>query len=244
MYMVTIIPVTIDPGCSAFRSIATRTLLFCSFSFFPCIISLFYNTIAMECIGKREEDFMMDLIMKKNLNNAVERVLHVKGNYSGGILEMTFVIDCGLPKAYVAGWAADIAASLRAHSEVFRNVRLNLLYFKSDTNLQNKVVPFSFLQMSSCFADYQRLQAEKTLDALSGGLKLFHARSKLILVLAGENLRVEDSQKVHENMLPFLGKKSLFLFPGSANGTWIRGDGAERMLAEQQMEQISDDGES
>jgi len=35
----------------------------------------------------------MELLQKKNLVNAVERVLHVNGNYSGGILEMTLVID-------------------------------------------------------------------------------------------------------------------------------------------------------
>ena len=43
----------------------------------------------------------MELLLKMNLKNAVERVLHVKGNYSGGILEMTLVVDCGLPQEYV-----------------------------------------------------------------------------------------------------------------------------------------------
>ncbi len=87
----------------------------------------------------------MELLQKKNLVNAVERVLHVKGNYSGGILEMTLVVDCGLPREYVRRMAADIASVLRSHSEVFRNVRLNLLYWISEEKLENKVVPFSFL---------------------------------------------------------------------------------------------------
>ena len=43
----------------------------------------------------------MELLFKMNLNNAVERVLHVPGNYSGGILEMTLVTDCALPLDYV-----------------------------------------------------------------------------------------------------------------------------------------------
>ena len=177
---------------------------------------------------------MMSLIMKKNLNNAVEQVLHVKGNYAGGILEMTLVIDCGLPKAYVAETAADLAATLRSHSEVFRNVRLNLVLFKCDERLENQVIPFSFLQMSSCFEEYQEQQGKRTLDALSANLKLFHARSKLILVLAGESLTMEDPQKVHENMAPFLGKKSLFLFQGAINGSWLRGDAVERLLAQRE----------
>lgn len=40
----------------------------------------------------------MDLIFRKNVKNAVERVLHVPHNYTGGILEMTFVVDYALPK--------------------------------------------------------------------------------------------------------------------------------------------------
>ena len=89
----------------------------------------------------------MNLIAKMNLNNAAERVLHVPGNYTGGILEMTLVIDCALSGEYVRQTAAEMAATLRAHSEVFRNVRLNLLYYKSEEEIENQVVPISFLQM-------------------------------------------------------------------------------------------------
>lgn len=176
--------------------------------------------------------FMMDLIMRKNLNNAVEQVLHVKGNYDGGILEMTLVIDCGLPKDYVSEMAADIAAALKSHSEVFRNVRLNLLSFQSDEKMENKVIPFSFLQMSSCFDPYVELEERRSLDALSAKLKLFHARSKLILVLTTQQLAIKDRDAVHANMLPFLGKKSLFLFKDHSEAKWFRGDAAEKMLKE------------
>ncbi len=40
----------------------------------------------------------MNLIFRKNFKNAVERVLHVPHNYTGGILEMTFVLDYALSK--------------------------------------------------------------------------------------------------------------------------------------------------
>jgi len=154
---------------------------------------------------------MMNVIAKMNLNNAVERVLHVPGNYTGGILEMTLAVDCALPAEYVKKTAADIAATLRAHSEVFRNVRLNLLYFESEEELENRVVPISFLQMDKCFEGYERRKEDKSLDCLTARLKLFHARSKLILVLAGEELKIRDRESLHRNMQPFLGKKSLFL---------------------------------
>ena len=81
----------------------------------------------------------MNLLAKKNLSDAVTRVLHVPGNYNGGQLEMTLVIDCSLPREYVKQTAFDIAAALRSHSEVFRNVRLNLLYWKSNEQMENQV---------------------------------------------------------------------------------------------------------
>lgn len=165
----------------------------------------------------------MDLTAKMNLKNAVERVLHVPGNYNGGQLEMTLVIDCQQPKEYVKQTASDIAAALRSHSEVFRNVRLNLLFWKSDGQMENQVTPLSFLQMERCFDNYEEREEEKSLDALAGNLKLFHARSKLILVLMGEKAVVGDREALRRNMQPFLGKKSLFLRKGCPGMKWVRG---------------------
>lgn len=166
----------------------------------------------------------MELLLRMNLNQAVERVLHVKGNYTGGILEMTLVVDCGLPGEYVSTMAADIAAALRAHSEVFRNVRLNLLYWRSDERLENQVVPISFLQMSTCFENYLPYAEKKSLDVLSDYLKRFHARSKLILVLAGEKPLIRNGEIIRQNMHPFLGKKSLFFFQNDSELKWRRGE--------------------
>ncbi len=170
----------------------------------------------------------MNLLAKKNLSDAVTRVLHVPGNYNGGQLEMTVVIDCNLPREYVKQTAFDIAAALRSHSEVFRNVRLNLLYWKSNEQMENQVVPLSFLQMGSSFEKYEELTEKKTLDALAGNLKLFHARSKLILALTGENVTVGDREELRRNMNPFLGKKSLFLCRSNPEMKWVRG--AELLL--------------
>lgn len=137
---------------------------------------------------------------------------------------MTLVIDCGLPREYVCKMAADIALALRAHSEVFRNVRLNLFYWKSEDEMENRVIPISFLQMSQCFEDYAGQVKEKSLDALSGRLKFYHARSKLILVLAGKNAFIDDREVLKQNMYPFLGKKSLFLFQEDTQLKWRRGE--------------------
>ncbi|MBD5549213.1 MAG: hypothetical protein HDQ97_17820 [Lachnospiraceae bacterium] len=166
----------------------------------------------------------MEVLLRMNLKNAVERVLHVPGNYSGGILEMTLVIDCALQADYVKIMAADIAATLRSHSEIFRNVRLNLLYWESDEKFENHVIPISFLQMSNFFETYSVVQMEKALDELSAKLKLLHARSKLIIVLAGENILIRDREEVKRNMYPFLGKKSLFLCQNDPEMKWRKGE--------------------
>ena len=165
----------------------------------------------------------MELLAKMNLKNAVERVLHVPGNYTGGVLEMTLVVDCGLPDQYVRDFAGEIAGILRMHSEVFRNVRMNLLLWKSDREMENKVIPLSFLQTSGCFEDYRQRKENKKLEQLAAHLKLFHARSKLILALTGEEVLVEDEQALIQNMRPFLGKKSLFLLKDDPEGKWRRG---------------------
>ena len=165
----------------------------------------------------------MGSVMRMSLKNGVERVLHVKGNYTGGILEMTLVIDCSLPEDYVRELSGEIAAILRSHSEVFRNVRLNLLLWHSDEKITNRVIPISFLQTSGCFSDYCPSPQKKKLEVLAAKLKLFHARSKLILILAEAEVFVEDKQRLLESMKPFLEKKSLFLQKDDPKGQWRRG---------------------
>ena len=67
------------------------------------------------------------------LKNAVEHVLHVQGNYTGGILEMAIVIDRNLPKEEAAQRAKDLVQILKSQNEIFRNVRLILCPIKAHT---------------------------------------------------------------------------------------------------------------
>lgn len=166
----------------------------------------------------------MDVLTTMNLKNSVERVLHVKGNYQGGILEMTFVVDCSLPKEYADTMSREIAGILRSHSEVFRNVRLNLLWWKAEGRIENQPAAMPFLQMGTYFETYKAMEGMKYLDGLAEVLKLYHARSKLILVLAAAPLRIQDAEKVRQAMHPFLGKKSLFLIYGDEEKKWRRGE--------------------
>ena len=61
------------------------------------------------------------------LHNQIERVLHVQGNYRGGILEMAIVVDREFDKATARELCRDIITSCKKQSEVFRNVRLNMV---------------------------------------------------------------------------------------------------------------------
>lgn len=147
------------------------------------------------------------------LNQMVERILHVPGNFSGGILEMTIVFDMALEPEIARGLGKNIAGSLKKHSEVFRNVRLNMVQWKSDMDISNEIVPLIQLTMDSFYQKqhWGMGDKERHLSVLAEYLRLFHARSKVILFITGnEFIRKEDSEdynRLKNALEPFLGKK-------------------------------------
>ena len=68
------------------------------------------------------------------------------------------------------------------------------------------------LQLGRGLADYESLSGKKSLDALTNTLKRFHARSKLVICLLGADAVVLDEERIKENLQPFLGRKSIFLY--------------------------------
>ena len=147
------------------------------------------------------------------LNQMVERILHVPGNFSGGNLEMTMVFDKALDLETAGSIGKNIAVGLKRHSEVFRNVRLNVVHWQSDEEISNEVVPLMQLTMDSFYqkGQWEQGKADKHLSCLAEYLKLFHARSKVILLVAGENFLFqedeEDKVRLKKALEPFLGKK-------------------------------------
>ncbi len=154
-------------------------------------------------------------VERMEIKNAVERVLHVPGNYQGGILEMAMVFDCNLSGECVRQMGKDIAALLKSHSEVFRNVRLNRICWEGDGEWEKEVTSIPRLQMESCFEGYQCRRNKKRLELLAGELKKFYARSKLILLFTDGDCRIEDEELFKENMHPFLYRKLIVIQSGA-----------------------------
>lgn len=179
---------------------------------------------------------MLSQVEKLQLKNEVQRVLHVPGNYRGGILEMAIVIDHALPPEYVEEALKDLVQTLKQTDEIFRNVRLNVIDWFDDEHMEKKISGLPMLQMSSYYEGYiQEDNNEKRLEILAGQLKLFYARSKLMILLTKKReeknsagnpapginnidkwkrdcYQIKDEAVFRENMKPFLERK-LILFP-------------------------------
>lgn len=181
-------------------------------------------------LGEKEGKMLTDIQLMK-IKNSVMRILHVPGNYNGGILEMAIVADYHMSCEELTEMSRKIANGLKHQNEIFRNVRLNLIKWVSDEQIIKEVSSLPKLQMGSTYQDYEQYRngedsdgsainseepgcvAEKTLDELFRQLKLFYARSKVIIILTDGSYLVEDENKVVEYLNPFLKRKILFVYP-------------------------------
>lgn len=146
--------------------------------------------------------------------NAVERILHVKGNYSGGILEMAVVLDHSLTKEQVQDVVPQLLQSLKRHSEVFRNVRLNIVDWESDEKINAKVSPMSMAGLSGYYTEYEKQVGKKDFLKLVSYLKLFQARAKVIILVTDGAFETGTPESVKAAMQPFLDKKLMQVIVG------------------------------
>lgn len=146
-----------------------------------------------------------------------EAILHVPGNYRGGNLEMTMVIDTSLQAEDVKGAVTAVVRALKRGNEIFRNVRLNLVFWGQET--ETRVLPMAMLMTGNAFREYQCSPHKKCYEALFAYLKKFHARSKVVLVFADEQNEVCDAQAAREALSPFLKSKLLIISEQIVSGT-------------------------
>ena len=161
---------------------------------------------------------MLTDIQLMKIKNSVMRILHVPGNYNGGILEMAIVADYHMSYEELNEISKKIANGLKHQNETFRNVRLNLIKWVSDEQVIKEVSSLPKLQMGNAYEDYAQygtagLSEKKTLDELLRQLKLFYARSKVIIVLTDGSYFVKDEKTVWEHLNPFLRRKLLIVQP-------------------------------
>lgn len=147
------------------------------------------------------------IIFDKQFTNKVEMILHSPCNIPGKMFEMTVVLDKNLSKETVSEIVPHLLKVLKRHSEVFLNVRLNLLYWQDDENMENRIVPMSMAMISSHYKNYEPNVTTKSYINLMQKLKLFHARSKLIIVVTDGQYEVGDEAELKKVMQPFLYRK-------------------------------------
>ena len=146
------------------------------------------------------------------ISKMADHILHVPGNYRGGNLEMTVVISSRLEIISLKENLKAVTDALKRSNEVFRNVRLNFVCVREDGSFENKVIPLVFLQTGKCFEKEDKRQMPSTpLSELFAYLKLFHARSKIVLIFADRDYDLGDKEKAREALNPFLKQKLLLI---------------------------------
>ncbi|MBQ8280118.1 MAG: hypothetical protein IJZ23_09785 [Roseburia sp.] len=158
----------------------------------------------------------MDLspVFLMKFKNTVERILHVRGNYNGGILEMAVVLDHNVSRECVQELVPQLFRSLKMHSEVFRNVRLNMVDWEADEVLRNQVTPMSMAGLASFYEDYVCRPKCKDFRKLVQYLKVFQARAKLIILVTDGANEEGSSESLKAAMQPFLDKKLMQVVVG------------------------------
>lgn len=155
-------------------------------------------------------------LQKLQLNKQVDRILHAPGNQPVGKqqLEMAFVLDCSDGIEYIKTTTQDAVAALKAHDKIFQNVRSNVVFWNKES-IKTETMPMSFIQMGKPFVDWGKTNVDKSskLDELCAYLKLYHARSKCIILFTEGNYELGDKENLKQSLNPFLKHKLLLVTP-------------------------------
>ncbi len=150
----------------------------------------------------------------------VNAILHIPGNYQGGNLEMAIVIDTTLKPEDFQGAVAAVVKALKRSNEIFRNVRLNLIFW-GEEKMSAQVVPMAMLTTGTAFAEYVCSPCKKRYEELFAYLKKFQARSKVVLVFADGLNEIVDEKAAKEALSPFLKSKLLLISDQVISGTQL-----------------------
>lgn len=162
-----------------------------------------------------------------NLKNNIEKVLHTPYNYKGGRLEFAIVFDYHVSEELLYQKTKELITLLRTirysrskdgnviHEDIFRNARLNVIKWISDDKIIKEVSSMGMVQMGRCFEDYEEYKQEhtndKSLDILTGQLKMFYAKSKLIFLITDGSYIIKSQEETDKNLQPFLKHKLIYV---------------------------------
>ena len=149
----------------------------------------------------------MSPVFLHQFHNRIERVLHIKGNFTGPILEMALVMDHHVSAEQMKQNVSAILRCLKQQSEVFRNVRFNVVDWCDDARISTRVCPMLSAVTDSFYQDYEQIGETKRIELLYEYLKFYHARSKIVLIVTDGQYTIEDEKSGEMALKPFLGRK-------------------------------------
>lgn len=156
---------------------------------------------------------MLSAIEARELKDMVQRVLHAPGNDIRSTPEMAVVFDTCLEKEDAAAYGKQIAEILKSMGDTFCNVRLNLVWWGAQEGIRHEISAFVHLMTQKAFREYESRREEKRLEELFRELKMYQARSRLILLIAANPCRWEDDKALMANLNPFLHRRLILIFP-------------------------------
>lgn len=164
----------------------------------------------------------LSMIAMKKFKDTAERILHVPGNYRGGILEMAVVVDTCMQKETLQWILPQLLRGLKQQGQIFRNVRFNYLLwngFENGFKIETKICPMMQAMQESFYEKYEQEKphekfqekSHKDMHNLIQHLKLFQARAKLIILLTDSTFTFWQSEELKKQMQPFLDKKLMLV---------------------------------
>lgn len=155
----------------------------------------------------------MTPLQRKKFTNQIQRILHVPGNYRGGVLEFVIVVDYCLSQEVINVAVKEMITVLKNTDKIFLNARLNIIKWISDEKIIKEVSSMGMAQMGRSFEVWENGDLKKSYDELTRQLKLFYARSKIVIVLSKGDYITKEKEAVEKNLKPFLGRKMYLISP-------------------------------
>lgn len=181
---------------------------------------------------------MYSLVLKMQIKNMITAVLNVPGNLTRSSvnaakviqmkgknaateknvpMEIAIVLDMTLPEEQLVENVKMLAECIKGHSELFRNTRVNMIYWYGQ-NIEGGISSLPQLLLGKVLAENSKetvfCDASKDITILLEKLRKFYARTKVVFLITDGQYEVADKVYASRLLQPFLGKKMLQLKVG------------------------------